>query len=101
MISSLLQGRHLPFSPSPLRLNILRLFVILSLTQLASPTLGQHISTFRGYRFYFLSETLKKIASPIIFLFMHNHLTLRKWCYTPLQRDHNSKTSFKKKEKLV
>ena len=32
--SSLLQSKHLPFSPSPLRLNILRLFVILSLTQL-------------------------------------------------------------------
>ena len=29
-----LQGKHLPFSPSPLRLNIFRLFVILSLTQL-------------------------------------------------------------------
>ena len=32
--SSLLQGKHLPFSPFPLRLNIFRLFVILSLTQL-------------------------------------------------------------------
>ena len=32
--SSLLQGNNLPFSPSPLRLNIFRLFVILSLTQL-------------------------------------------------------------------
>jgi hypothetical protein len=32
--SSLLQGKHLPFSPSPLRLNIFRLFVILSVTQL-------------------------------------------------------------------
>ena len=32
--SSLLQSKHLPFSPSPLRLNIFRLFVILSLTQL-------------------------------------------------------------------
>ena len=32
--SSLLQGKHLPFSPSPLRVNIFRLFVILSLTQL-------------------------------------------------------------------
>jgi hypothetical protein len=32
--SSLLQGKHLPFSPSPLRLNMFRLFVILSLTQL-------------------------------------------------------------------
>jgi hypothetical protein len=32
--SSLFQGKHLPFSPFPLRLNIFRLFVILSLTQL-------------------------------------------------------------------
>jgi hypothetical protein len=32
--SSLLQGKYLPFSPSPLRLNIFRLFVIFSLTQL-------------------------------------------------------------------
>jgi hypothetical protein len=32
--SSLLQGKHLPFSPSPLRLNIFHLSVILSLTQL-------------------------------------------------------------------
>jgi hypothetical protein len=32
--SSLLQGKHLSFTPSPLRLNIFRLFVILSLTQL-------------------------------------------------------------------
>ena len=32
--SSLLQGKHLSFTLSPLRLNIFRLFVILSLTQL-------------------------------------------------------------------
>jgi hypothetical protein len=32
--SSLLQGKHLPFSPSQLSLNIFRLFVIPSLTQL-------------------------------------------------------------------
>ena len=32
--SSLLQGKYLPFSPSPFRLNMFRLFVILSLTQL-------------------------------------------------------------------
>ena len=32
--SSLLQGKHLPFSPSPPHLNIFRLFVILSLIQL-------------------------------------------------------------------
>jgi hypothetical protein len=33
-VALLHQGKHLPFSPSPLRLNIFRLFVILSLTQL-------------------------------------------------------------------
>ena len=32
--SSVLQGKHLPFTPFPLRLNIFRLIVILSLTQL-------------------------------------------------------------------
>jgi hypothetical protein len=32
--SSLLQGKHLPFSPSPLRVNIFHLFEILSRTQL-------------------------------------------------------------------
>ena len=32
--SSLLQGKHLPFTPSPLRHNIFHIFVILSLTQL-------------------------------------------------------------------
>ena len=32
--SSLLQGKYLPFSPSPLRLKFFRLFVVLSLTQL-------------------------------------------------------------------
>jgi hypothetical protein len=31
---TLLQGKHLPFTPSPFRLNMFRLFVILSLTQL-------------------------------------------------------------------
>ena len=31
---NILQGKHPPFSPSSLRLNIFRLFVILSLTQL-------------------------------------------------------------------
>jgi hypothetical protein len=38
----------------------------------ASPALGRHISTFRGYRILFS---------------IHNHHTLRKWCYTPLQHD--------------
>ena len=36
--SSLLQGKHLPFSPSPLCFNIFRLFVILLLTQLYRST---------------------------------------------------------------
>jgi hypothetical protein len=36
--SSLLQVKHLPFTPYPLRLNIFRLFVILSLTQLYRST---------------------------------------------------------------
>jgi hypothetical protein len=44
--------------------------------------------------FYFLFETLIQIASPIIFLFIHNHLTLRKWCYTPLQHDFASDHHF-------
>jgi hypothetical protein len=43
--SSLLQVKHLPFSPSPLRLNILRLFVILSLTQLYRYTPHLNIPT--------------------------------------------------------
>ena len=43
--SSLLQGKHLPFAPSPLRLNIIRLFVILSPTQLYryTPVLGSNV----------------------------------------------------------
>jgi hypothetical protein len=36
--SSLLQGKHLPFTPSSLRLNIFRLFVFFSLTQLCRYT---------------------------------------------------------------
>jgi hypothetical protein len=42
----------------------------------AAITLGRHISTFRGY-----------LASSIIFLFIHNHLTLKKLCYTRLQHE--------------
>ena len=44
------------------------------------PTLGQHISTFRGYLILF------SIRNPYINRFT-NHLTLRKWCYTALQHD--------------
>ena len=51
--------------------------------QLCLGTFPRFVAT----RFYFLSETLIEIASPIIFLFIHNHLTFRKWCYTPLLHD--------------
>jgi hypothetical protein len=44
------------------------------------PTLGQHISTFRGYLILF------SIRNLYINRFT-NHLTLRKWCYTALQHD--------------
>ena len=59
-------------------------------SRFASPTLGWHISTFRGYRI------LLSIRNPYINRFTNhfsihsykcNHLTLRKWCYTPLQQD--------------
>ena len=50
----------------------------------AYATLPWHISTFRGYRILFSIRNPNINPSPIIFLFIHNHLTLRKWCYTPL-----------------
>ena len=48
----------------------------------AAPTLGRHISTFRGYQILFSIRNAYINRSPIIFQFIHNHLTLRKWCYT-------------------
>ena len=53
----------------------------------AAPTKVGTFPRFVAIGFYFLSETLIWIASPIIVLFIHNLSTLRKWCYTPLQRD--------------
>jgi hypothetical protein len=56
-------------------------------SRFASPTLGWHISTFCGYQILF------SIRNPYInrftnhFSIIHNHLTLRKWSYTPLQHD--------------
>jgi hypothetical protein len=44
-----------------------------------------HVSWLSDFIFY--QKPLYKFASPIIFLFIHNHLTPRKWCYTPLQHD--------------
>jgi hypothetical protein len=55
--SSLLQGKHLPFTRSPLRLNIFRLFVILSPTQLYRYT---------PERFLFSTATFKyKYRAPL------------------------------------
>jgi hypothetical protein len=57
-------------------------------SRFVAATLCRHISTFRGYRILFsIRNPCIYIASPIIFLFIHNHLTLRKWCCTPLQHD--------------
>jgi hypothetical protein len=55
----------------------------------AAHTLGWHISTFRGYQILFSIRNpyINRFSSPIIFLFIHNHLTLRKWCYTRVQHD--------------
>ena len=58
---SLLQGKHLPFTPSPLRLNIFRLFVILSLTQLYRYT--PEISLFSTATFkYTYRDPLRQIG---------------------------------------
>jgi hypothetical protein len=56
----------------------------------AALTPGRHISTYPGRWFAYIIVIFRmNIAfmfhvSPIIFLFIHNHLTLRKWCYTRL-----------------
>ena len=49
--SSLLQGKHLPFTPSPHRLNLSRLFVILSLTQLYRYTPGIFLFSTATFKF--------------------------------------------------
>jgi hypothetical protein len=57
----------------------------LSIGKTADLPLQLWVGTFPRFvaiRFYFLSETLIWIISPIIFLFIHNHLTLKKWCYS-------------------
>ena len=62
----------------------------LSIRKTADLPLQLWVGTFPRFvaiGFYFLSETLIWIASPNIFLSIHNHLTLRKWCCTRLQHD--------------
>ena len=46
-----LQGKHLPFTPSPLHLNIFRLFVILSLTQLYRYTPGIFLFSIATFKY--------------------------------------------------
>ena len=56
-------------------------------SRFVAPTLGRHISTFRGY------QILYSIRNPYMnrftnhFLFIHNHLALRKWSYTRAQHN--------------
>ena len=46
------------------------------------------IGTFRGYWILFsIWNSYISINSPIVFLFIHNHFTLRKWCCTRLLHD--------------
>jgi hypothetical protein len=45
-----------------------------------------HVSWLSDSIFY-QKPLYKSLHVPIIFLFIHNHLTLRKWCCTPLQHD--------------
>jgi hypothetical protein len=76
--SSLLQGKHLLFTPSPLRLNIFRLFVILSLTQLYRYTPEIFLfstATFKyKYRVHFL-KILFICFNTCSILSLHNVLT--------------------------
>jgi hypothetical protein len=60
-ISSLLQGNHLPFTPSPLRLNSFRLFVILSLTQLYRYTPDKFLFSTATNRDVSATKSIKKI----------------------------------------
>ena len=55
--SSLLQGKHLHFTPSPLRLNIFRLFVILSLTQLYRYNPEIFLFSTATFKYKYLSES--------------------------------------------
>jgi hypothetical protein len=70
---SLLQGKHLPFTPSPLRLDIFRLFVILSLNQLYRYTPEMFLFTTATFKYTYRgppSEELdKNISERSLFYF--------------------------------
>ena len=61
--SSLLQGKHLPFSPFPLRLTIFRLFVILSLTQLYRYTPEIFLFSTATFEYTYLQTNWTRIVS--------------------------------------
>ena len=56
----LLQGKHLPFTPSPHRINIFRLFVILSLTQLYRYTTEIFLFSTPTFKYTYPSDELDK-----------------------------------------
>jgi hypothetical protein len=70
--TSLLQGKYLPFSPSPLRLNIFRLFVILSLTQLYRYTPEIFLISTATFKYTYSDELNKNIQRTLLgLLFSH------------------------------
>ena len=76
--SSLLQGKHLPFSSSPLRLNIFRLFVILSLTQLYRYTPEIFLFSTATFKYNYRAP-LRRIGKEYSAYFVYI-LILRKTC---------------------
>ena len=69
--SSLLQDKHLPFSPSPLRVNMFRLFVILSLTQLYRYTPEIFLFSTATFKYirpsYELDKTIQRTSHGLFF----------------------------------
>jgi hypothetical protein len=66
--SSLLQGKHLPVSPSRLRFNIFRLFVILLLTQLYRYTHEIFLFSTATFKYTPSGELDKNIQRTSLFL---------------------------------
>jgi hypothetical protein len=68
--SSLLQGKHLPFSHFPLRFDIFRLFVILSLTQLYRYTPEIFLFSSATFKYTYRGLTLGKIRVKVVELWL-------------------------------
>jgi hypothetical protein len=56
------QGKHLPFTPSPLRLNIFRLFVVPSLTQLYRYTPEIFLFSTATFKYTYRAPPLRRIG---------------------------------------